>query len=156
MIEIDLRLEIEGLPEALCCIINWARHFTLSIVQPRKLKNCWQGLKASCMDPDASNCDTFFFKLTRGEKIQIPLKAGHYRPSKMTFLWRADDGPTLNAGLVTFWFFRGSWPVLLKNPIFLWFFRGVWTPCPPPPPPPLWIRPWASTQTVPELLCWIQ
>ena len=45
--------------------------------------------------------------------------------------WRADNGPTLNAGLVALWFFRRSGPVLLRNPIFLWFFRGVWTPCPP-------------------------
>ena len=28
--------------------------------------------------------------------IKIPLKAGHHR----AFDWRADDGPTLNAGLV--------------------------------------------------------
>ena len=36
----------------------------------------------------------------RGEKIQIPLKAGHHRPViKMAFWWRADDDQTLNAGL---------------------------------------------------------
>ena len=27
---------------------------------------------------------------------------------KMEFCWRADDGPTLNAGLAAFGFFRGS------------------------------------------------
>ena len=43
---------------------------------------------------------------------------------KMAFRWRADDGPTLNAGLVALWFFRGSGPVLQGNPIFLWFFMG--------------------------------
>ena len=37
--------------------------------------------------------------------IQIPLLAGHQRPTsetpfKMAFRWRADDGPTLNAGFV--------------------------------------------------------
>ena len=33
--------------------------------------------------------------------MQIPLLAGHQRPvSETPFLWRADDGPTLNAGLV--------------------------------------------------------
>ena len=42
----------------------------------------------------------------------------------MAFRWRADDGPTLKAGLAALWFFRGSAPVLLRNPIFLWFFRG--------------------------------
>ena len=38
------------------------------------------------------NSDNAFFFLFRGERIQIPLK--------MAFRWRADDGPTLNAGLV--------------------------------------------------------
>ena len=42
----------------------------------------------------------------------------------MAFRLRADDGPTLNSGLVAFRFFRGSGPVLLRIPIFLWFFRG--------------------------------
>ena len=40
------------------------------------------------------------------------------------FRWRADDGPTLNAGLIALSFFMGSGLVLLRNPIFLW-----------PPPP---------------------
>ena len=40
----------------------------------------------------------FFFKVVR---IQILLKAGHHRPASETlFAFRADDGPTLNAGLV--------------------------------------------------------
>ena len=44
---------------------------------------------------------TFFLLLFKGERIQISLKAGHHRPaSEMAFRWRADDGPTLNAGLV--------------------------------------------------------
>ena len=37
-----------------------------------------------------------------------------------------NGGPTLNAGLVAFWFYRGSGLVSLRNPIFLWFFRGEW------------------------------
>ena len=37
----------------------------------------------------------------------------------MAFRWRAVDGPSLNAGLVALWFFRGSGPVLQRNPIFL-------------------------------------
>ena len=41
----------------------------------------------------------------------------------MAFRWRADDGSTLNAGLVALLFFRGSGQVLLKNTIFLLFFR---------------------------------
>ena len=41
--------------------------------------------------------------------MKIPLLAGHHQPNSETtlaFLWRADDGPTLDAGLV-------------RNPIFL-------------------------------------
>ena len=37
----------------------------------------------------------------------------------MAFRWRADDGPTLNAGLKAFVILRGSGPGLLRNPIFL-------------------------------------
>ena len=62
----------------------------------------------------------------------------------MAFRWRADDGPTLNAGLVhvASWFFRGSGPELLRNAIFLRFFRrGSGSPV---PPPRLWIRTWSS------------
>ena len=39
-----------------------------------------------------------------GGRIKIPLLAGRRGPPakaiEMTFLWRADDGPTLDAGLV--------------------------------------------------------
>ena len=42
--------------------------------------------------PRGPTLTTFFIQLTRGERIQIPLKAGHHRS--------ADDGSTLNAGLV--------------------------------------------------------
>ena len=40
--------------------------------------------------------------------------------------WRADGGPTLNAGLVALWFYRGSGPVsIAKKPyIFVIFFQG--------------------------------
>ena len=50
----------------------------------------------------------------------------------MAFRWRADDDPTLNAGLVVLENFRGSGPVLLRNSMFLWFFR--WGSGPPVPP----------------------
>ena len=51
----------------------------------------------------------------------------------MAFYWCANDGPTLNAGLVVFLFFRGFRTVLLRNPLFLQFISrvGVKTPCPP-------------------------
>ena len=52
----------------------------------------------------------------------------------MAFRLRVDGGPTVNAGLVALWFYRGSGPVLLRNPIFLCFFRGR-GPVPLPPPP---------------------
>ena len=41
---------------------------------------------------------TFFI---REKRIQIALEAGHHRSNSETpFKWRANDGPTLNAGLV--------------------------------------------------------
>ena len=54
----------------------------------------------------------------------------------MAFRWRADDGPTWNAGLVSIGFFRGSGPVAKESNIFV-IFQGVSGP---PVPPPLWIR----------------
>ena len=42
--------------------------------------------------------------------------------------WRADDGPTLNAGFLASLFFRGSGPLLLGTPI-----SGGPDPLPPPP-----------------------
>ena len=55
----------------------------------------------------------------------------------MAFRWQADDGTTLNVGLVALWFFRGPGPVLLRYPLFV-IFQEIRTPC-----LPLWIRPCA-------------
>ena len=52
----------------------------------------------------------------------------------------ADGGPKLNAGLIVFWFFRGSGPTLLRNPMFFMSFRDGWGSG--PPCPPFWIRAW--------------
>ena len=52
---------------------------------------------------------------------------------EMAFRWRADDSPTLNAGLVAV-IFRRSGPELLRNSIIIVIFRGgggVRTPFPP-------------------------
>ena len=72
-----------------------------------------------------------------GERIQIPLKAGQYRPASETpFKWRLAGGSMmaqhsiLNARLKDLLFFRGSGPVLLRNPIFLSFSRGSGPPVP--------------------------
>ena len=62
----------------------------------------------TCADPETfvrrgPTLTTFFFKLMRGEMIQIPLKVGHHQPANEAYLafhWRADDGPTLNECLV--------------------------------------------------------
>ena len=55
-----------------------------------------------------------------------------YRVIYMAFRWRADDGPTLNTGLVAYWLSRGSGPVLLRRPIYLCFFKGGPDPLSPP------------------------
>ena len=54
---------------------------------------------------------------------------------EMAFRSGADDGPTMNAGLVAMCLFRGSGSVLLRNPIALCLSGGVCTRC-----PPLWVR----------------
>ena len=51
----------------------------------------------------------------------------------MAFRWRADGGPTLNVGLVAFWYCRGSVPVLLRNSIFC-DFSVCWGRYGPPVP----------------------
>ena len=53
----------------------------------------------------------------------------------MTFRWRADDGPTLNAGLVAFRIFRGSGPVLLRKPTSFFQDGGGGVSGPPAPFP---------------------
>ena len=50
----------------------------------------------------------------------------------MAFRWRADDGPTLNAGLVGLW-----WTIIAKKPYILVIFQGGGSE---PPVPPLDLR----------------
>ena len=59
-------------------------------------------------------------------------------PAKRQALpWSANDGPTLNAGLVhvALWFFKVSGPDLQRNPIFFCDFSGEMVQNPRPPPP---------------------
>ena len=69
--------------------------------------------------------------------ISGPSSARQRNAIWMAFRWRADDGPTLNAGSVALWFFRGSGPELLRTPIVC-DFSGGWGS--EPRSPPLWIR----------------
>ena len=66
-----------------------------------------------------------------GERIQIPLKAGHHRSASETpfFKWRLAGGPIIPNTECRLG--RGSGPVLPRNPIALRFDRGSG------PPPPL-------------------
>ena len=78
----------------------------------------------ACADPENFFRGVQFWELFFvNEWIQIPLK------------YRADDGPTLNAGLEALWFFRGSGPVLLKKKLYFCEDSvgggGVRAPCPP-------------------------
>ena len=63
------------------------------------------------------------FLVDEGEESR-PSSARQRNAIKMAFRWRADEGSTLNAGLVALGFFRGSGPILLRKPIALGFFRG--------------------------------
>ena len=50
----------------------------------------------------------------------------------MAFRWRADDGPTLNAGLAAFVIFQGIRTSIAKKP-YVCYFSGGRDPLPPPP-----------------------
>ena len=57
----------------------------------------------------------------------------------MAFHLHADDGPTLNTGLVAMWFdFQGIRTSIARKPYIFVIFQGVFrTPC-----PPFWIHAW--------------
>ena len=74
-------------------------------------------------------------EIKMGERIQIPLKAGHHRPASETpsngVSQTARYWPNIGCWLGSFLIYRGSGPVLLSNPIDCAFSRGgVQTPCP--------------------------
>ena len=66
-----------------------------------------------------------FFKVIRveGNMIKMPLKAGNHQSASKTpfngiFCWRADDGPTLNAGL-------GILTNIANKPYIFVIFQGL-------------------------------
>ena len=78
-----------------------------------------------CTDPERFVRVSTFFYLIRGGRIKIPLQAGHHQ---MAFRWRADDDPTLNAGLEVLcflctpkklWCQDASWDGRLSRTIFV-------------------------------------
>ena len=80
----------------------------------------------------------FFFV---DERWEDPSTLYHYKraiigpPAKhhlMAFGWRADDDPTLNAGLVAA-IFQGIWTCIARKPYIFVIFQG----CPDPLSPPL-------------------
>ena len=80
-----------------------------------------------------------FFKADQGREDQNitksrPLMVCRERPlndlSLAGFRWRADDGPTLNAGLV----FQGIQTSIAKKPYTFVIFQGWGSPDPPVPP----------------------
>ena len=83
------------------------------------------------MNPERGSNFDFFFLVDEGRGIQIPLKVSHHRPaSEMAFRWPADDGPTLNAGLVVCCF-QGFQTSIAKKPYIFVIFQGGPDPCPP-------------------------
>ena len=81
------------------------------------LLDSW-GVRA-CADPESfiRGGPTFQFFSWWGER------GSKYHFISMLFCCQSNDGPTVNAGMVALWFFRGSGPVLLRNPTALQFFR---------------------------------
>ena len=61
----------------------------------------------------------------------------------MAIRWWADDGPTLNAGLVPLCFFQGIWTSIAKKPYIFVIFHGgggVRPPVSPPLDPPMYLK----------------
>ena len=91
-----------------------------------------RGFRNSCHR--ASNFDnvfSFFFLVDeRGDNQNTtksgPSSARQRNAIQMVFRWRADDGPTLNSGMVALWILRGSGQVLLKKTLIfvIFFFLG--------------------------------
>ena len=80
----------------------------------------------------------FFFSVDEWREYPNTTKTGPSsarQRNAFVFRWRADDGPTLNAGLIALWRFKESEPV--RNPILIFFSGG--DPLP-PGHPHLWIR----------------
>ena len=88
-----------------------------------------------------SNFDYVFLLLMMGEMIQIPIKAGHHRPSSRTpFKWRLLAGrwwPNIESLLGGCVILQGIRTSIVQKPYIFVIFQegGVRTPC-----PPLWIR----------------
>ena len=83
--------------------INW-KAYQLACFPDKIVYSCANNALLSCADPESFTRGNatflFFFFLIRGKRIQVAHKASHPWPaSEMAFRWRADDGPTLNAGL---------------------------------------------------------
>ena len=100
-------------------------------IYPQKVSESMRGSRKFCQR--GSNSDNFFFfffswwgvggsKYHYNRAIISPPAKRHHQPASKK--WRADDGPTLNAGSVALWYFRGSGPELLKKHyifvVFLW------------------------------------
>ena len=71
--------------------------------------------------------------------INVPSSALQRNAIEMAFRWRADDGPTLNAGLVALWF-SGDPGQYYKEALYFVIFRGGGGGGGPDPLSPLWIR----------------
>ena len=77
-----------------------------------------------------------FFKLMRGERIQLPLKAGHHRPaSKTQFKRRFAGGPMVAQNeywICGFVIFQGIFTSIAKKPYIFVIYQGGMDPGPPP------------------------
>ena len=79
--------------------------------------------------------------LDQNTAIYGPSSTHQRNAIEMTFRWRADDGPTLNAGLLgSFVIFQGIRTSIANKPYIFVIFRGSPDPLSPPPldPPMHW------------------
>ena len=78
------------------------------------------------------NFDKFFLLVDEGREDQLVTIATPAKRHKMAFRWRADDGPTLNAGSLAA-IFQVIRSCIAKKPYIFIIFQGVLDPLPPTP-----------------------
>ena len=90
---------------------------------------CFDCALHACADPEnIARGGPILTIFMRGERIQIALKAGNYRPTSEMPKWRFAGGPmmpNIECWLSSLVNFRGSGPLLLRNPIFCNISGGV-------------------------------
>ena len=100
------------------------------------MTQCMRGSRKFCQRRSKFDKVFFFDEGIEDQNTAIngPSSAHQQNAIEMAFCWRANDGPTLNAGLVAAIFFQGIQTSIAKKPNNFEIFQGGWGPDPLSPP----------------------